>query len=217
MDVRLLDEMTGAPVPPSPKSSREQSDERMWAELGEDSGDSPNSPRRPNKGSARARARKSEKAESIYESKAAPNIDKHSWGAFAREENDDDYLAFDEEGDTEATEEPLQVSDLDVFYTQVYTFFKEKGLACMITSRLVNLVNLGFTIFFSTFLFLFVDWGHLVVCGELENGCGNFSDYVDWGFESSAFSFWQGVVVFYFVTFCLFWLWTLFSFFPVLK
>ncbi len=264
--MRLLDEMAGAEVPPSPHTSKQQADDRMWAELGE--GDNVDSlggggtgekggssggsggvssangfggPRKG--GSSRSQRRRDSKTtvsdfeDSKRDRAGQPSFrwtEKHEGNKSRGTRDNDDYLSFGDEddavdggrgssgdggGDDDDDLEPMHIKDLDVFFTQVYTFFKEKGLWCMVTSRLINLVNLGFTIFFSTFLFLFVDWQALSVCGEGDDGqeCGNFSSYVDWDLSKSPFSFWQGVVVFYFVTFCVFWLWTLFSIFPVIK
>jgi hypothetical protein len=90
----------------------------------------------------------------------------------------------------------------------------------MLASRVVNMINLLFTIVFSTFVFLFVDWASLATCGESDSssGCGNFSSYVTWDlYELESFTFWRAVVIFYFITFCMFWVWTFCSFFPVLK
>jgi len=41
---------------------------------------------------------------------------------------------------------------------QLRPWVTEKGFYCIITSRVVNLLTLGFTIFFSGFLLLYVDW-----------------------------------------------------------
>lgn len=38
-------------------------------------------------------------------------------------------------------------------------YYEEKGFAVILTSRVLNLLALGFSICFSTFLMLFVDWG----------------------------------------------------------
>lgn len=256
MDRRLLDEMAGEDVPPSPAASKARAEDKMWEELGEHEGSDEDEslPSRAalsrqsdsNSGSgSRSRSSNSQnkKNRQMPKSRASgllrpeskrgptsnfrwtekgdqqePDVGDSNYFSFGDDDDDDDD-AQDEggRGNQSPRDGPLRIGDLDVFYTHVYTFFKEKGLWCMITSRLVNLVNLGFTIFFSTFLFLFVDWAALSVCGEAEVGCGNFSEYIDWGLEKSAFTFWQGVVVFYFCTFCVFWLWTLYSFFPVLK
>jgi hypothetical protein len=238
MDMRLLDEMAGAEVPPSPHTSKQQADDRMWAELGEgDNADSPGGSAGKaggGGGGSSAGGGVSGAAFDFEDTKrdraGQPSFlwtEKGGSNKRSGEQENDDYLSFgdqdddddDRVGNSDDDLEPLHIKDLDVFFTQVYTFFKEKGLWCMVTSRLVNLVNLGFTIFFSTFLFLFVDWRALSVCGEDEDGqeCGNFSSYVDWDLSKSTFSFWHGVVVFYFVTFCVFWLWTLYSIFPVIK
>ena len=236
MDVHLLDEMSRVDGPVSPGTYKQQADDRMWAELADENPELDEDENRSNKGEKLKCPSRNGKSRS----RPIP----HFRSSFPRENNGtsfhwttdrttttiplprsgvpddvDDYLSFNEtpkNGDP--TLEPLRIPDLDVFFTQVYTYFKERGLACMITQRLVNLTNLAFTIVFSTFLFLFVDWSSLATCAESEGGCTNFSSYVDWTLESGeGFSFWTGVVVFYFVTFCIFWIWTFISFFPVIK
>lgn len=50
------------------------------------------------------------------------------------------------------------ISDLDLFFERLYSYYCEKGLWCIITKWIVELLSLGFTICFSGFFLLFVDW-----------------------------------------------------------
>ena len=62
-------------------------------------------------------------------------------------------------------------------FTSLYTYFKEKGFACIVTSRVVNILTLGFTIFFSGFLLLYVDWTYLrTACAENGSACDILRD-----------------------------------------
>lgn len=49
-------------------------------------------------------------------------------------------------------------------------YYIEKGFWCMIISRFTNLITLAFTILFSTFLFLYIDWSSLLFCSDTD-GC----------------------------------------------
>ncbi|KAF5201912.1 Autophagy-related protein [Thalictrum thalictroides] len=53
------------------------------------------------------------------------------------------------------------IADLDLFFERLYSYYCEKGLRCIITKWMVELLGLGFTICFSGFFLLFVDWNGL--------------------------------------------------------
>lgn len=63
------------------------------------------------------------------------------------------------------------VQNLDVFFTRIYKFYEEKGLWCILISRILNILTLGFTIAFSGFLLLFVDWGAVRRGCPVEDAC----------------------------------------------
>ena len=47
----------------------------------------------------------------------------------------------------DGTEEKWEaISDLDAFFSRVYDYFNERGLRCIITARIINLLTLLFTI-----------------------------------------------------------------------
>ncbi|KXZ53043.1 hypothetical protein GPECTOR_8g408 [Gonium pectorale] len=50
------------------------------------------------------------------------------------------------------------IANLDLFFTRVYRYWHERGLRSILLSGALNLLALGFTAAFSTFLLLFVDW-----------------------------------------------------------
>ncbi|KAL1496600.1 hypothetical protein AB1Y20_014204 [Prymnesium parvum] len=99
------------------------------------------------------------------------------------------------------------ISDLDSFFTRVYAYFNEKGLQCILLSRIISLFMLAFTICFPVFFFAFVN------LDELLNKC--FDDVscnkVSLLRPISAVHPSQFVVL-YFCVFSLYWLWTLLDF-----
>ncbi|KAM5563518.1 autophagy-related protein 9 [Rosa sericea] len=53
------------------------------------------------------------------------------------------------------------IADLDLFFERLYSYYCDKGLWCIIIKWIVELLSLGFTICFSGFFLLFVDWNGL--------------------------------------------------------
>lgn len=53
------------------------------------------------------------------------------------------------------------IADLDLFFERLYNYYCEKGLWCIIIKWIVELLSLGFTICFSGFFLLLVDWNGL--------------------------------------------------------
>ena len=106
------------------------------------------------------------------------------------------------------------VSDLDEFFIRIYNYYREKGFACIIMRRLSELVKIGFTVVFYTFLF----W----ICAGISSSTAttrihaeSFLSYVDSQFfarENRGASFW-GIVA-YFTLFLLYWAWMVFSLLP---
>ncbi|CAI0385581.1 unnamed protein product [Linum tenue] len=79
------------------------------------------------------------------------------------------------------------IADLDLFFERLYSYYCEKGLWCIIIKWIVELLSLGFTICFSGFFLLYVDWNGLrnAKCGmdAVESGTkpcdlGLFSIYL---------------------------------------
>ena len=62
----------------------------------------------------------------------------------------------------DANWEPIQ--NLDAFFLKIYSYYVGNGFVCSVLSRLTGLVNLGFTICFSTFLMIYVDWSGIMSC-----------------------------------------------------
>ncbi|KAI4301120.1 hypothetical protein L6164_034434 [Bauhinia variegata] len=59
------------------------------------------------------------------------------------------------------------IADLDLFFERIYRYYCEKGLWCIIIKWIVELLSIGFTICFSGFFLLYVDWNglHNAKCG----------------------------------------------------
>lgn len=53
------------------------------------------------------------------------------------------------------------IDDLDLFVERLYSYYCQKGLWCIIIKWIVELLTLAFTICFSGFFLLFVDWNGL--------------------------------------------------------
>ena len=53
------------------------------------------------------------------------------------------------------------ITNLDNFFLRLYVYFTDKGFVCSLVSRVLNLATLLFTIIFSGFLLLYVDWDAL--------------------------------------------------------
>ncbi|KAK9866340.1 hypothetical protein WJX84_000061 [Apatococcus fuscideae] len=64
------------------------------------------------------------------------------------------------------------IANLDHFFTRIYRYYEEKGFSTIATARICNLLALGFTVCFSGFLLMVVDWhGVLHAACLFENTC----------------------------------------------
>lgn len=102
-------------------------------------------------------------------------------------------------------------ADLDDFLTWVYHYYSEKGYACLILSRVVHLVMLLFTAFFSTFLLGFVDWPKLLSCDSAET-CAHVFGIRPNFLVGNRPTPGEVFVIFYFVLFMLYWIWNVMFF-----
>ena len=57
-------------------------------------------------------------------------------------------------------------ANLDDFFSRMYRYYHDKGFPSILASHITSLITLAFTVSFSTFLLVFVDWGHLLTCGD---------------------------------------------------
>ena len=64
------------------------------------------------------------------------------------------------------------ISDLDAFFSRVYDYFNQRGLRCILTARIINLLTLVFTGAFTVFLFDVMNWhGLLYEC--VDDACSS--------------------------------------------
>jgi len=74
----------------------------------------------------------------------------------------------------DGTEEKWEaISDLDAFFARVYDYFNERGLRCIITARIINLLTLLFTIMFTVFLLDVMNWQGLLYNCVSEETCAS--------------------------------------------
>ncbi|KAK3250079.1 autophagy protein atg9 [Cymbomonas tetramitiformis] len=101
------------------------------------------------------------------------------------------------------------IQNLDSFLTRVYKYYEEKGLYCILTSRILNLLTLGFTISFSGFLLLYVDWQAARSGCEVEDDCDfiNLAIYTDPANQLTAK--YLTMVITYLIIFSLYWVWNI--------
>eukprot|EP00249_Psilotum_nudum_P013031 c24114_g1_i1 orf=437-3007(-) len=115
------------------------------------------------------------------------------------------------------------IADLDHFFERLYTYHCEKGLWCIVTQWIVELLSLGFIICFSGFFLLFVDWHGLqsAKCGidALEEGtkpCDLVKEALNRQ-PLKPFTFFKAIVVTYLAIFSLYWIFCFLRFFTQLK
>jgi len=142
-----------------------------------------------------------------------PHLDTHRLLGSDGEEDEEEIEGFTSRRDTELESKVSDywteggASNLDVFFTEAYEYYREHGMACIIASRVTDLITLGFTIIFSTFLFLFVEWRSLMKC-DSEDTCSDLESYVSFApLKSSGHSTWEVLVWSYFATLTIFWIW----------
>ncbi|XP_058077951.1 autophagy-related protein 9-like [Magnolia sinica] len=115
------------------------------------------------------------------------------------------------------------IADLDLFFERLYSYYCEKGLWCIIIKWIVELLSLGFTICFSGFFLLFVDWHGLrnAKCGidAVESGikpCDLAKEALD-RHPLTPFTFSKAIIVGYLGIFSIYWVFCFLRFFAQLK
>lgn len=115
------------------------------------------------------------------------------------------------EDDGEETRDAFGGGDgnLDESFARLYAYFNAKGYRCALASRVVNLCTLGFTIWLSGFLLLYVNYDYLrTTCASEPEQCDILRDAV-YG-EPYRYGGWvrNGVVTLYLILFSLYWIWS---------
>ncbi|RDY01180.1 Autophagy-related protein 9, partial [Mucuna pruriens] len=115
------------------------------------------------------------------------------------------------------------IADLDLFFERLYSYYCEKGLCCIIIKWIVELLSLGFTICFSGFFLLFVDWNGLrnAKCGmdAVESGMKP-CDLVKEALHEhplTPLTLSKAIIVGYLVIFSIYWIFCFLRFFVQLK
>ena len=104
----------------------------------------------------------------------------------------------------------LRIRNLDAWFQALYQYYKEKGFYCIVTSRVVNLLTLGFTIFLSGFILLYLDFAYLSgQCAEDGDECHILRDATFRNPLRHRSFLYNLVVVCYLMLFSLFFLWSL--------
>ena len=81
------------------------------------------------------------------------------------------------------------VSDLDAFFTSLYTYYYMRGLGSIIGKGIVELISLFFTLWLSLILFAYIDWNELRQCNDEQTCQESFIDsyIIQSPFSSGAF------------------------------
>ncbi|KAK8342179.1 hypothetical protein V6Z11_A08G219900 [Gossypium hirsutum] len=115
------------------------------------------------------------------------------------------------------------IADLDLFFERLYSYYCEKGLWCIIIKWIVELLSVGFTICFSGFFLLFVDWNglHNAKCGmdAVESGtkpCDLAKEALQ-EHPLTPLTLSKAIVVGYLVLFSVYWVFCFLRFFAQLK
>ncbi|KAL8101166.1 autophagy-related protein 9-like [Apium graveolens] len=115
------------------------------------------------------------------------------------------------------------ISDLDLFFERLYGYYCEKGLLCIVIKWIVELLSLAFTICFSCFFLLYVDWNGLrnAKCGmvAVESGIKP-CDLVKEAFHEhplTPFTLSTAIIVGYLGIFSIYWIFCFLRFFAQLK
>ena len=83
------------------------------------------------------------------------------------------------------------MADLDDFLRRCHAYHSERGLACALLSRALNLLTLAFTVFFSAFLLTMVNWERLGDC-DAKDECDIIKEAIRerpaWGLWSATYT-----------------------------
>ncbi|KAI4318008.1 hypothetical protein L6164_025821 [Bauhinia variegata] len=115
------------------------------------------------------------------------------------------------------------IADLDLFFERLYSYYCEKGLWCIVIKWIVELLSLGFTICFSGFFLLYVDWNglHNAKCGmdAVESGikpCDLAKEAIH-QHPLSPLTLTKSIIVGYLGIFSVYWIFCFLRFFTQLK
>ncbi|KAL7113075.1 hypothetical protein ACP275_04G040900 [Erythranthe tilingii] len=116
-----------------------------------------------------------------------------------------------------------QIEDLDLFFERIYNYYCEKGLWCIIIKWIFELLSLAFTICFSGFFLLYVDWNGLrnAKCGmdAVESGIKpcDLSKEALHEHPLTPFTLAKAIIIGYLGIFSIYWIFCFLRFFAQLK
>ncbi|KAL2507813.1 autophagy 9 (APG9) [Forsythia ovata] len=115
------------------------------------------------------------------------------------------------------------IGDLDLFFQRIYSYYCEKGLWCIIIKWIFELLSLAFTICFSGFFLLHVDWNGLrnAKCGmdAVESGIKpcDLSKEALHEHPLTPFTLSKSIIIGYLGIFSIYWIFCFLRFFAQLK
>nr|XP_016484338.1 PREDICTED: autophagy-related protein 9-like isoform X2 [Nicotiana tabacum] len=115
------------------------------------------------------------------------------------------------------------IADLDLFFERLYNYYCEKGLWCIIIKWIFELLSLAFTICFSGFFLLYVDWNGLrnAKCGmdAVESGIKqcNLANEALHLHPLKPLTLFKAIVLGYLGIFSVYWIFCFLRFFAQLK
>eukprot|EP00586_Coscinodiscus_wailesii_P021777 CAMPEP_0172520516 /NCGR_PEP_ID=MMETSP1066-20121228/292051_1 /TAXON_ID=671091 /ORGANISM="Coscinodiscus wailesii, Strain CCMP2513" /LENGTH=1056 /DNA_ID=CAMNT_0013303295 /DNA_START=550 /DNA_END=3720 /DNA_ORIENTATION=+ len=70
------------------------------------------------------------------------------------------------------------VPDLDLFFTNMYHYYYNRGFVSIVGKGVIELVSLWTTLWISVFLFAYLDWGELLKCRDESSCNSHIGDYI---------------------------------------
>ncbi|KAI3424722.1 hypothetical protein D9Q98_008111 [Chlorella vulgaris] len=98
------------------------------------------------------------------------------------------------------------IPNLDQFFTRIYRYWEEKGFVVMLTSRVLNLLALAFSVVMSALLLLYVDWGALQAECLRRDTCDIWEAAIRKHPLEGGLTLWTGLAVAYLLLFSAYWL-----------
>ena len=77
-----------------------------------------------------------------------------------------------------AREQWEAISDLDNFFVRVYTYYRERGLWCILASKIISLLTFAFIILLLFFLVEILNWPHIFPVRHTEQECAEGSPFL---------------------------------------
>ena len=108
------------------------------------------------------------------------------------------------------------VSNLDLYFSSLYSYFYNRGMVRIVGQGLVQLITLVFTLCLSVFLFVYVDWKALTTCIDEATCRSDLGDYLI-ARPFARWNLWTFLVVLYCFLFSAYTLFAMLSFLNTLQ